>query len=180
MKKINSAPKRFTAFHLGMVLTTMVAAFVAQAQTTATLTIQANQPGAPISSNLFGIFFEEINSAGDGGIYAEMVRNRSFEEPGNTNYWQLITSGSGLGTISPDSSLPLSASNLFSLKLTQSSASGSAGVANGGYWGMNFRPARLAIWASMRGVRVVLPVRLPPVCRVPMAARRTRRERSAT
>ena len=117
----------------------MVAAFAVQAQTTATLTIQANQPSVPISSNLFGIFFEEINSAGDGGIYAEMVRNRSFEEPGNTNYWQLIASGGGIGTIGPDSSMPLSASNLFSLKLTQSSAAGSVGVANGGYWGMNFQ-----------------------------------------
>src|SRR5690348_1580440 len=125
MKKINSVQKRFKAFHLGMILTTLVAAFPVPAQTTATLTIQANQPGAPISSNLFGIFFEEINSAGDGGIYAEMVRNRSFEEPGNTNYWQLITAGGGIGTISPDSSVPLSASNLFSLKLNQSSAAGS-------------------------------------------------------
>src|ERR1700749_940461 len=45
-----------------------------------TVTIQANQPAAAISSNLFGIFFEEINMAGDGGIYSELVRNRSFED----------------------------------------------------------------------------------------------------
>ncbi len=122
-----------------MVLTTTIVAFAAQAPAAATLMIQANQPGVQISSNLFGIFFEEINSAGDGGIYAEMVRNRSFEEPGNTNYWQLITSGGGIGTISPDSSMPLSASNLSSLKLTQSSVSGSVGVANGGFWGMNIQ-----------------------------------------
>lgn len=154
MKKINSAQKPFKAVYLGLVLTTLVAASPVSAQTTATLTIQANQPGAPISSNLFGIFFEEINSAGDGGIYAEMVRNRSFEEPGNTNYWQRITAGGGIGTISPDSSVPLSASNLFSLKLNQSSASGSVGVANGGYWGMNFQAGQtynLGLYARCSG-----------------------------
>jgi hypothetical protein len=110
----------------------------AQAQSGATIAIQADQPGAQISSNLFGIFFEEINSAGDGGIYAEMVRNRSFEEPGYTNYWQLIASGA-TGTMSADSSVPLSASNVFSLKLTQSSGSGTVGIANNGFWGMNFQ-----------------------------------------
>ena len=47
---------------------------------TSTITIQANQPAATISSNLFGIFFEEISMAGDGGIYAELIRNRSFED----------------------------------------------------------------------------------------------------
>jgi alpha-L-arabinofuranosidase len=115
-----------------------LAANTAQAQSGATIAIQADQPGAQISSNLFGIFFEEINSAGDGGIYAEMVRNRSFEEPGHTNYWQLIASGA-TGTMSADSSVPLSASNVFYLKLTQSSGSGTVGIANNGFWGMNFQ-----------------------------------------
>ena len=38
------------------------------AQSAATVTIQAGQPGAVVSSNLFGIFFEEINFAGEGGL----------------------------------------------------------------------------------------------------------------
>ena len=41
--------------------------WMAQAQTS-TITIQVDQPGAVVSSNLFGIFFEEINFGGDGGI----------------------------------------------------------------------------------------------------------------
>ena len=40
----------------------------ASAQSTALVSIQANQPGAVVSSNLFGIFFEEINFAGEGGL----------------------------------------------------------------------------------------------------------------
>ena len=45
-----------------------------------TLTIQADKPTVEISPMLFGIFFEEINHAGDGGLYAELLQNRSFEE----------------------------------------------------------------------------------------------------
>jgi alpha-N-arabinofuranosidase len=71
-----------SAFRIWLVLAMMIGGLGVHAQTTATLTVQANQPGVQISSNLFGIFFEEINSAGDGGIYAEMVSNRNFEAPG--------------------------------------------------------------------------------------------------
>ena len=46
----------------------------------ATITVQADKPGAAVSPALWGLFFEEINHAGDGGLYAEMIRNRSFEE----------------------------------------------------------------------------------------------------
>lgn len=127
------------AFQIGIVLTMAVGGLATQAQTNATLTIQANQPGAQISSNLFGIFFEEINSAGDGGIYAEMVSNRNFEAPSLGTGWQFLTTGSAVGTLSVDSSMPLSASNLYSAKLSFSSGSGGGGFANGGYWGMHFQ-----------------------------------------
>ncbi|HLX95829.1 MAG TPA: alpha-L-arabinofuranosidase C-terminal domain-containing protein [Verrucomicrobiae bacterium] len=122
-----------------MVLATTIGGLAAQAPAAATLTIQADQPGAIISSNLFGIFFEEINFAGDGGIYAEMVSNRNFEPPSLTAGWQLITTGSAVGTSSSDSSMPLNASNLYSAKLNFSSGSGGVGLANNGYWGMNFQ-----------------------------------------
>ena len=42
--------------------------------------IDLQQKGAVVSPNLFGIFFEEISHAGDGGLYAELVQNRGFEE----------------------------------------------------------------------------------------------------
>jgi len=38
------------------------------------------EKGAPVSPSMYGVFFEEINHAGDGGLYAELVQNRSFEE----------------------------------------------------------------------------------------------------
>lgn len=45
-----------------------------------TLTVHLDKPTHTVSKSLYGIFFEEINWAGDGGLYAEMVRNRGFTE----------------------------------------------------------------------------------------------------
>src|SRR5688572_15966836 len=43
------------------------------------VTISADKKGAPIAPGMWGLFFEDINFAADGGIYAEMIKNRSFE-----------------------------------------------------------------------------------------------------
>ena len=45
-----------------------------------TLRIRTADKKFPVSQNLYGIFFEDINRAGDGGLYPEMIRNRSFED----------------------------------------------------------------------------------------------------
>lgn len=50
------------------------------------LTINA-KPGAPIQPTMYGIFFEDINFGADGGLYAEMVENRSFEFPQRLMGW---------------------------------------------------------------------------------------------
>lgn len=60
---------------LGTALTVCLAA------TAQTLDIQAGKRGAPIQPTMYGIFFEDINFAADGGLYAELVKNRSFEFP---------------------------------------------------------------------------------------------------
>jgi len=43
------------------------------------LEVKANKLGAPVQSTMYGLFFEDINYAADGGLYAEKVKNRSFE-----------------------------------------------------------------------------------------------------
>ena len=60
----------------------LVTGFARQAPTPSagTIEIDASRPGAPIPSNLYGIFFEEISHAGDGGLYAELIQNRGFED----------------------------------------------------------------------------------------------------
>jgi alpha-L-arabinofuranosidase len=51
-----------------------------QAPDKAVITIDGGRPGAPVSPTLHGIFFEEISHAGEGGLYAELIQNRGFEE----------------------------------------------------------------------------------------------------
>ena len=51
------------------------------------LDVQVNKVGAPIQPTMYGIFFEDINYAADGGLYAEMIKNRSFEFPQNLMGW---------------------------------------------------------------------------------------------
>jgi hypothetical protein len=46
----------------------------------ATITIDTTQPGPKISPLMYGIFLEEINHGVDGGLYAELIRNRGFED----------------------------------------------------------------------------------------------------
>ena len=51
--------------------------------------VDMGTPGATVSESMYGMFFEEINHAGDGGLYAELLQNRGFEEhviPSGTTY----------------------------------------------------------------------------------------------
>src|SRR5580692_365742 len=93
-------------------------------QSAANVSIQVNQPGAVVSSNLFGIFFEEINFAGEGGLYAEMVRNRAFYSATSPYYWTMATQGTAAGTMTVDPTQPLNTNIPNSLKLTMSSGTG--------------------------------------------------------
>lgn len=64
-------------------LTTLLALSLAlgvQAQTHV-MTVDVSKPTAQIQPEMYGIFFEDINFGADGGLYAELVKNRSFEFP---------------------------------------------------------------------------------------------------
>lgn len=60
----------------------LATAMAANAQVT--INVDAGNPGIQVSPNLYGIFFEDINHAADGGLYAELISNRSFEDDGKT------------------------------------------------------------------------------------------------
>ena len=60
---------------------------VATAQTHV-MDVNTNKLGAPVQPTMYGIFFEDINYAADGGLYAEMVKNRSFEFPQHLMGWR--------------------------------------------------------------------------------------------
>jgi alpha-L-arabinofuranosidase len=51
------------------------------------ISVDVKKPGSPIQKTMYGIFFEDINYGADGGLYAEMVKNRSFEFPQSLLGW---------------------------------------------------------------------------------------------
>jgi len=76
------------------------------------------QTGKKISPDLFGLFFEDINYSADGGLYAELVQNRSFEynpterREGNPySYWEYVSPGFSYGRISVETSSPIHPNN---------------------------------------------------------------------
>jgi alpha-L-arabinofuranosidase len=114
------------------------------AEPRATVTVRVDQPGHKVSPLLHGIFFEEINRAGDGGLYAEMVQNRSFEDnEAEPAAWWLVKSDGAAGTVNIDTSTPLNDENRRSLRLdvARVGEGGRVGIANGGFKGMAVREA---------------------------------------
>ncbi|HEU6449766.1 MAG TPA: alpha-L-arabinofuranosidase C-terminal domain-containing protein [Verrucomicrobiae bacterium] len=103
-----------------------------------TLQIDAGKVTGKASPTLYGLMTEEINYSYEGGLYGELIRNRSFKaDPAKAIYWDAIRSA-----ISLDKSQPLNSALDVSLKVDVSKASKNspAGIANGGYWGIPVRP----------------------------------------
>lgn len=97
-----------------------------------TLDISPAERGSAINPLHYGIFFEEINHAGDGGLYAELIRNRSFEDNASVEYW----TATGNGTISRSTEAPLLNDAQQGYAAVTFGAKGDA-ITNSGFWGMN-------------------------------------------
>lgn len=93
--------------------------------------LDAGMRGTRIGDLHYGIFFEEINHAGDGGLYAELVKNRSFEDASSPQGW----SKTGNSTWKLISSGLLNENQGKALEVTFSQA-GEA-ILNSGFWGIN-------------------------------------------
>src|SRR5579871_971574 len=103
----------------------------------ADIRIDLSQAGTKVSPNLFGIFLEEINHAGDGGILAERIRNGSFAEAPTLDGWSAVRNGSAKVNVFFDTAKPLSAAKPRSLRVEADAAGNEkAGVSNEGYWGI--------------------------------------------
>ena len=109
----------------------------------ATLSIDVGKRGPAIPSSFYGLMTEEINHSYDGGLYAELIQNRTFQDPpprrqtspqGLPVHWSLV----GDGTASLDRRAPVNGALPVSLRLDL--AGGRAGVANDGFWGIPVRP----------------------------------------
>ncbi|MFN3648209.1 MAG: alpha-L-arabinofuranosidase C-terminal domain-containing protein [Armatimonadota bacterium] len=120
-----------------------------EAPAAAELVVHADRPGPRVSPLMYGVFFEEINHAGDGGIYAELVRNRSFEDGTAPEAWSAVAREGGQPVLALDTDRPLNAAQGKSLRV-ELRGPGAAGVANDGYWGVPVRKGaeyRLSLFA---------------------------------
>ena len=115
---------------------------VAQPQVLATLTIQADQPVAKVSPTLYGLMTEEINYSYDGGLYGELVQDRTFlSSRSDTENWVPVPLGTARGIVARDMSTGPSAALTASLKMTvtQADAANTYGLRNRGWWGVPLR-----------------------------------------
>jgi alpha-N-arabinofuranosidase len=140
-----------------VVFCALLVAAPGQAADAVVLQIEAGQVAAHVSPRLYGLMTEEINFSYDGGLYAELVRNRSFKEDAKQPvHWQLVQEQGGTGTMSLDPSQPLNAAISTSLKLTVTQAGGKqrVGIANEGFWGIPVKPNtryRASFYAKAEG-----------------------------
>lgn len=119
-----------------------------------------------ISPNLFGIFFEDLNYAADGGLYPELVQNRSFEySPSDVNWnknphnnWYYFTAWwlerkNGICTISLESASPLHQNNPHYLRFVAHTAgSEGVGLRNDGFDGIHVKKGEkydFSIWTRL-------------------------------
>jgi len=128
---------------------------------TATISIDTMKPGPAINPRLYGIFLEEINRSVDGGLYAELVANRAFEDsrppdgcklvngrwmssqgwdsefrvkPGEIPHWSLVKPGGARGSMGLETSGGANAQTPYCLRLD--TEAGRVGVANDGFEGI--------------------------------------------
>ncbi|KAK4758873.1 hypothetical protein SAY87_020174 [Trapa incisa] len=138
---------------LGFYLTLRCFANEVYAYQSAKLAVNASSAGQPIPDTLFGIFFEEINHAGAGGLWAELVSNRGFEAggpntPSNIDPWSIIGGESYLDVLTERASC--FNRNMVALRMDVFCDSSGAnicpqegvGVYNPGFWGMNIEKGK--------------------------------------
>lgn len=110
----------------------------ATAFATPTLTIHTGQPGAKINPAMWGVFFEDINFGADGGLYAELVKNRGFEFPDPLMGWTKISPSLAKGELSVRTDAPFNPNNPHYVRL-QSEGTAPFGLSNEGFRGMGVR-----------------------------------------
>lgn len=96
-------------------------------------TIDISKPVASVNPAMYGIFFEDINFAADGGLYAELIKNRSFEFPDAFTGWQPF------GKVSIESESPCFDRNPHYVRITNDGRLLRAGIDNEGFRGIGLK-----------------------------------------
>jgi alpha-N-arabinofuranosidase len=113
---------------------------------TPVLAIDAAAVTAQVTPTFYGLMTEEINYSYDGGLYGELIRNRSFrDDPDGPVDWSVVQDQGGAGFISLDPAPSLHASGQAAslrLEVRRALPGQRVGVANGGYWGIPLEAGR--------------------------------------
>jgi alpha-N-arabinofuranosidase len=107
------------------------------------LKIKTDKAIGKVSPTLYGLMTEEINYSYDGGLFAELIRNRTFRNSWmGAEHWQLVQNGKAKATIQEDRTTGPSTALNYSMKLSveEADAQNRAGLENEGYWGIAVRP----------------------------------------
>src|ERR1700757_2437032 len=131
--------KRFSSLSL-LVLLAVCAVGSSQSPS---LSIQIDHPTAKVNPMFYGLMTEEINFSYDGGLYAELIRDRAIG-PGRRPlfYWTHVARGASLVDVTLDDHTGPREALARSIKMTVAAATDAApaGMQNEGYWGIPVRP----------------------------------------
>lgn len=120
------------------------------------LSVIVDKPIAEIQPTMWGVFYEEINFAADGGIYAELIKNRSFEFYISMMGWEEIKRKGGKGRYLVINRGEAFASNLRFIRMTCLSTSGAYGLSNSGFRGIGIKKAIRIIFQCWPGSKRVM------------------------
>jgi alpha-L-arabinofuranosidase len=102
------------------------------------VSIDGEHPGPAINPAMWGIFFEDINFGADGGLYAELVKNRAFEFPDALMGWTRLSGDDAAGSLEIREDAPGNESSPHYLRMTCTGTEG-LGIVNEGFRGMGIR-----------------------------------------
>ena len=108
------------------------------------MVVRVDKPGAEIQPTMYGLFFEDINYAADGGLYAELVKNRSFEFPQHLMGWYSF----GRVTVKDDG--PFERNPHYVRLENPGHEAKRTGLENEGYFGVGVKAGeeyRFSVWA---------------------------------
>ncbi|MBM6864528.1 carbohydrate binding domain-containing protein [Bacteroides caecigallinarum] len=115
------------------------------------MTVHANKIISDVSPTMYGLFFEDINFGADGGLYAELVKNRSFEFTQNLMGWNIF------GNVTLMNDGPFNR-NPHYVRLGKSAHPHKhSGIENEGFFGMGLKAGneyRFSVWARGKGQRI--------------------------
>lgn len=107
--------------------------------------INTKKVGAPIQDTMYGLFFEDINYAADGGLYAELIKNRSFEFTQNLMGWQTF------GNVELKNDGPFERCPHYVVLSYPGHDHRRTGLVNEGYFGIGVKKGedyRFSVWAK--------------------------------